>query len=67
MSNGALATSSVRLLPAVVDDDSPAPVAPRRESVERATLLRRVMAGDRKLLDELRPGFDALKERCNGR
>lgn len=67
MSGGALATSSVRLLPAVVDDDSPAPVAPRREIADRATLLRRVMEGDASLLDELRPKLDALRERCRGR
>ena len=68
MSDGALATSSVRLLPAVArGDDSPAPVAPMRARDDRAELLRRVLSGDPRLLDELRPGYVALKERRNGR
>lgn len=67
MSDGALATGSVRLLPAVVDDDSPPPVRQRAARVDRAEMLRRVMEGDASLLDELRPKLDALRERCRGR
>lgn len=67
MSHGALALDPARLLPVSRDDDSPAPVAIARDAVDREVLLRRVMAGDRKLLDELRPGYAALKERRNGR
>lgn len=67
MSRGALALDPTRLLPATRDDDSPAPVAPMRARDDRAELLRRVLSGDPRLLDELRPGYVALKERRNGR